>query len=114
MATGGVAQLVCGRRSKWIVLALWIVILFVAAPLAGKLTGVEKNDNSAWLPGSAEATQVADMQKRFQPDDIAPAVIVYERPAGITPADTAKAAADVKTLATVPGVTGKVLGPIPS
>src|SRR3954471_13915905 len=114
MATGGVAQLVCGRRSKWIVLALWIVILVFAAPLAGKLTGVEKNDNSAWLPGGAESTQVADLQKQFAPDDIAPAVIVYERPGGITAADQAKAAADVKAISGVDGVVGQVTGPIPS
>src|SRR4051794_10353272 len=114
MATGGVAQLVCGRRSKWIVLALWIVILFLAAPLAGKLTGVEKNDNSAWLPGGAESTQVADLQKQFVPDDIVPAVIVYERPGGITAADQAKAAADVKAISGVDGVVGQVTGPIPS
>jgi RND superfamily putative drug exporter len=114
MATGGVAQLVCGRRSKWIVLALWIVILFLAAPLAGKLTGVEKNDNSAWLPGGAESTQVADLQKQFVPDDIVPAVIVYERPGGITAADQAKAVADVKAISGVDGVVGQVTGPIPS
>jgi RND superfamily putative drug exporter len=112
--TGGIARLVCGRWSKWIVLALWIAVLAVAVPLAGKLTAVEKNDNSAWLPGNAEATQVADLQKQFQPDDIAPAVIVYERPSGITPVDQAKVAADVKAIAAVPGVVGQVVGPVPA
>jgi RND superfamily putative drug exporter len=112
--TGGIARLVCGRWSKWIVLGLWIVVLAAAGPLAGKLTGVEKNDNSAWLPGSAEATQVADLQKQFQTDDIAPAVIVYERPSGITPADQAKVAQDVKTIGGIAGVTGQVLGPLPA
>ena len=76
MATGGIARLVSGRWSKWIVLALWIVVLAIALPLAGKLSGVEKNDNSAWLPGNAEATKVSDLQKQIQPDDIAPALIV--------------------------------------
>ena len=108
------AKLVCGRWSKWIVLALWLGILVVAGPMAGKLTSVEKNDNSAWLPGAAEATQVMELQKQFQPDDIAPAVIVYERDAGITGADQAKAAADVKALAAVPGVSGQILGPVPA
>jgi RND superfamily putative drug exporter len=112
--TGGIARLVCGRWSKWIVLALWVAVLAVAAPMAGKLTGVEKNDNSAWLPGNAEATQVADLQKQFQPDDIAPAVIVYERASGIMPADQAKVATDVKALAAVPGVVGQVIGPVPA
>jgi RND superfamily putative drug exporter len=111
---GGVAQLVCGRWSKWIVLALWLGVLVVAGPLAGKLTSVEKNDNSAWLPGGAESTQVVDQSKRFQPDDIAPAVIVYERASGITPADQAKAAADVKAIQAIAGVTGQVAGPVPA
>ncbi|GAB1642296.1 MMPL family transporter [Krasilnikovia sp. MM14-A1259] len=113
-STGGVARLVCGRWTKWLVLALWIVVLAVAGPLAGKLTGVEKNDNSAWLPGKAESTQAADLQKRFQPDDIAPAVIVYERPNGITPTDQAKAARDAQALAKVAGVSGQVIGPVPA
>jgi RND superfamily putative drug exporter len=108
------AKLVCGRWSKWIVLALWLVVLVVAGPMAGKLTEVQKNDNSAWLPGGAEATQVMELQSRFQPDDIAPAVIVYERPDGITPADTAKATADVAALGRVEGVVGQVLGPVPA
>ena len=114
MATGGVARLVCGRRSKWIVLALWIVVLAVGGPLAGRLTTVEKNDNSAWLPQGAEATQVADLQKQFSPDDVAPAIVVYERPGGITTADQAKAAADARAFAGVAGVAGQVAGPIPA
>ena len=114
MATGGVARLVCGRWSKWVVLALWIVVLAMAGPMAGKLTGVEKNDNSAWLPGNAEATKVSDLQKQFSSQDTAPAVIVYERPGGITAADQAKAVADVRAIASVDGITGQVIGPVPS
>jgi RND superfamily putative drug exporter len=111
---GGIAQLVCGRWTKWAVLALWLGVLVIAGPLAGKLTSVEKNDNSAWLPGGAESTQVADLSKRFQPDDIAPAVIVYERQSGITEADQAKATADVQAIQGIPGVSGEVTPPLPA
>lgn len=114
MTTGSFARLVCGRRTKWVVLALWIVVLVFAGSLAGKLGGVEKNDNASWLPGDAEATQVADLQKQFQPDDLVPAILVYERIGGITPADQQKAAADAKAIAAVPGVTGQIIGPVPS
>ncbi|WP_245665974.1 MMPL family transporter [Actinoplanes subtropicus] len=114
MTTGGMARLVCGRWSKWIVLAAWVVVLVVAGPLAGKLSGVEKNDNSAWLPSGAEATQVADLQKQFAASDIAPAVIVYERAGGITDADRTKANADATAFAGVAGVTGQVSRPIPA
>ncbi|HEU4346699.1 MAG TPA: hypothetical protein VFR35_02815, partial [Actinoplanes sp.] len=92
------ARLVCGRWSKWIVLALWLIVLGIAGPLAGKLSGAQQNDNSAWLPGGAEATEVMELAARFQPDDIVPAVIVYERGSGVTPADAAKATADVAAL----------------
>jgi RND superfamily putative drug exporter len=111
---GGIAGLVCGRWTKWIVLAVWVGLVVVAGPLAGKLTGVEKNDNSAWLPGKAEATQVSELQRRFQTADIAPAVVVYERQSGITADDRAKAAADVRALGGIDGVRGQVVGPIPA
>src|SRR5690349_17999762 len=108
------AGLVCGRWTKWIVLAAWVVIFVVAGPLAGKLNGVEKNDNSAWLPGSAEATKVLDLQKAFQSKDTAPAIVVYERRSGVTDADMRKAAADAQVFAGYATTAGKVIGPIKS
>jgi RND superfamily putative drug exporter len=107
-------KLVCGRWSKWIVLGLWLVILVIAAPMAGKLTDVQKNDNAAWLPGDAEATEVSEQLAAFQSDDIAPAVIVYERAGGITAADTGQATQDVAAMARVDGVTGQIIGPVPA
>src|SRR5262245_46448746 len=100
---GGIAGLVCGRRSKWVVLVFWLVIVGVAGPLAGKLTGAQKNDNSSWLPGNAEATQVVELQKKFQSEDTAPAVIVYERTSGMTEADLKKVNDDVKAVAGIDG-----------
>ncbi|KJY27851.1 hypothetical protein VR45_33900, partial [Streptomyces sp. NRRL S-495] len=77
--TRRLAELPCGHRSKWVVLALWLVLLVVAGPLAGKLTDVEDNQASSWLPGNAESTQVLDEQRAFQPVDTAQAVVVYVR-----------------------------------
>jgi RND superfamily putative drug exporter len=106
---------VCGRWSKWAVLAFWIAVLAVAQPLAGKLNSAQKNDASSWLPKNAESTQVVDLAKRFTPSDVFPAVVVYERSAGpVTAADRAKAAADMQRFAGVQNVTGKIVGPIPS
>jgi putative drug exporter of the RND superfamily len=110
-----IAGIPCGRWSKWAVLVFWVAVFAVAGPLAGKLNSAQQNDSSAWLPKSAESTQVVELAKRFTPSDIFPALVVYERPAGaITPADRAKVAADVQRFAGVRDVTGKVLGPIPS
>jgi putative drug exporter of the RND superfamily len=112
-ATGRMAAFVCGRWTKWVVLAFWITVFAVAGPLSAKLNSAQQNDSSAWLPNNAESTQVVELAKRFTPSDVFPAMVVYERPDGpVTRADQAKAAADVRRFAGVPDVTGRVLGPI--
>ena len=64
------------------VLVLWVVIVALAGPLAGKLMGAEKNDAPSWLPAQAESTQVLDLQSQFLSPNVFPAVVVYDRPAG--------------------------------
>ncbi|MGD0684227.1 MAG: MMPL family transporter [Streptosporangiaceae bacterium] len=101
-----------GRRTKWAVLVFWLIIVAVAGPLAGKLTGAEKNDSSSWLPAKAESTKVLDLQSRFQSPNIFTGVVVYDRPSGLTNADRTKAIADASRFAQVPGVVrGQVAGP---
>src|ERR1700743_2018838 len=102
-----------GRRAKWGVVVFWLVIVALAGPLSGKLTGAEKNDSSSWLPAKAESTQVLDLQSRYHPPNTFPAVVVYDRPSGLTSADRAKAVADAKQFAQVKGVVpGQVTGPV--
>ena len=108
------AALVCGRRTKWLVLAFWLIVLFVLFPMAGKLSGAEKNDNSSWLPGGAESTAVINLQSKFQAHDTAYAIIVYERSGGVTQQDQAKVAQDASAFGGLPGVDEKIVGPIPS
>jgi RND superfamily putative drug exporter len=101
-----------GRRSKWVVLVLWILILAVAGSLAGKLMGAEKNDAQSWLPAQAESTKVLALQSQFQSPNVFPAVVVYDRPSGLTAADRAKAASDAQKFTTISGVVhGQVAGP---
>ena len=110
-----VAEIPAGSWTKWVVVGFWLVVVVVAFPLSNKLTHAEKNDASAWLPASAESTKVLDVQSRFQSPNIFPGVVVYDRASGITAADRAKAAADARRLAGIPGVVpGQVAGPIPS
>ncbi|MEV2215230.1 MMPL family transporter [Streptomyces sp. NPDC050997] len=93
----GVAHLVCGRRAKWLVLALWVVALFLTAPFAQKLTDAQDNDAASWLPGSAESTQVLQISEDFRPEQI-PAVVVYAREGGLTAQDRARITADTAEL----------------
>ena len=76
------AGLIAGRRTKWAVLALWIVLLMALGPLAGKLGDVEENDAAAWLPAGAESTQVVELEEQFRKDETMPAVILTSGPAG--------------------------------
>ena len=88
-----------GRRSKWIVLVVWIAIVAAASPLGAKLTDVEKNDNAAWLPGNAESLKVSDLEQNFSNGERSSAVVVYHRDGGLTEADLAKVKSDHDKLA---------------
>ncbi|GAA1390472.1 MMPL family transporter [Kitasatospora putterlickiae] len=112
--TRRLAELPCGRRGKWVVLALWLVLLVVAGPLAGKLADAEDNQASSWLPSNAESTQVLNEQRAFQPVDTAQAVVVYVRDGGITPADRVEAARDAEAFSSAPHVLGRITGPVES
>ncbi|HYN93034.1 MAG TPA: MMPL family transporter [Pilimelia sp.] len=103
-----------GRVAKWAVLAVWVVLLVPAFMLAGKLGDVEKNDNSAWLPSNAEATKVVEQARKFQPAGTLPAIVIYDRPGGVTPADMAKARADAEAFAGIHNVVGLPQGPLES
>src|SRR6516162_3699292 len=109
------AEIPAGSWTKWVVVGFWVLMLIVLFPLSAKLQHAEKNDAKQWLPVNAESTKVVDLQSRFQPPNVAPAVVVYVRASGLTAADRAKAAADARSFAQIPGVgPGQVTGPIPS
>ncbi len=104
-----------GRRGKWAILVVWLIVAAVAGPLAGKLMGAEKNDIKSWLPSGAESTKVLAIQAKIQSPNEFPAVVVYDRPAGLTAADLAKARADVAKFDHVRYVVpGQILAPYPS
>ncbi|WP_406491597.1 MMPL family transporter [Streptomyces sp. NBC_01604] len=110
----GIGHLVCGRRAKWLVLVLWLIVLFLTAPFAQKLTDAQDNDAASWLPASAESTQVLQISEDFRPEQI-PAVVVYAREDGLTAEDRAQIAedtAEIKQL-TAHGIRGdETRGPV--
>jgi RND superfamily putative drug exporter len=84
-----------GRRSKYLALVLWLVLVSVAAPLALKLTEIQNNDTLSALPSSAEANRALERAKAaFPGSDKLVAVAVYARDSGLTGADRAKVEAD--------------------
>ncbi|WP_205324466.1 MMPL family transporter [Glycomyces sp. YM15] len=80
-------------RLRWLVPALlalaWLALGAFAGPFAGKLSEVASNDGSAFLPSTAESTEVNDLRAAFDQTDATPAVVVAERLGGLTDADLA-------------------------
>ncbi|WP_433262107.1 MMPL family transporter [Actinosynnema sp. CS-041913] len=80
-------------RARWLLPALiavaWLALGGFAGPYTGKLSQVAVNDSTAFLPASAEATEVAERLKAFGDQRSLPAIVVAERPSGMTEADRA-------------------------
>ena len=97
-----------GRRSKWAVFAVWILawLVIFGADLPGKFADAENNESTSFLPGDAESTKALQAAEELQGGELAPAVIVYRREAGLTPGDREKIVQDVERLTErrLPGV----------
>ncbi len=70
-----------------LVLAAWLLIVVVAAGFAMKLTDVQNNEASSWLPSTAESTKALNKLAPFQSQNDIPTVVVYHRAGGLTDAD---------------------------
>jgi RND superfamily putative drug exporter len=88
-----------GRRSKWVVLLLGLVVAGAFGPLGGKqdLT----TNPTAFLPSSAQSTQVVVDQKHLPGGQSTPAVVVYASHAPLTPATRQRIEGDVARFAAV-------------
>jgi RND superfamily putative drug exporter len=105
-------------RPRWWLwpLVVALVWLFVGGPLgsyAGKLSEVQTNDNAAFLPASAESTEVIEWQARFSDQEAIPAVVVYENTGGLDRSVFPEVQRDLQAVADVDGVL-QVSPPIPS
>lgn len=100
-----IAGALTGRVTKWIVLVAVLVITGIMGVFSTKLTSVQNNEASSWLPGSAESTKVLDeLSQSVDPNDI-PTLVVYHRDGGLTDDDLAAMEADGKEIAELDGVT---------
>ncbi len=106
------------RRFRWVLPALlllgWLALGAVGGPYQGRLAEVQRNDNASFLPADAEATRVIDAQRAFAVDPTLPALVVFERPGGLTAADRTAIAQRAAALTGVPGVQPPVSPPIPA
>ncbi|NJQ00165.1 MMPL family transporter [Streptomyces zingiberis] len=107
------------RAVRWLVPALllvvWLGVGGAFGPYAGKLGEISTNDQSAFLPQSAESTQVIDEQKAFRQTKSLPAIVVWTADEGkITPDQREAATRALASLSGSPGVNGRVSPAVPS
>jgi RND superfamily putative drug exporter len=97
------ASFVAGRRTKWVVIALWLVALVVTQPLGAKLQDETRDDTTSFLPESAESTEVVRvLDEEFPGGETTQGLIVYQRDGELTAADREKIAADARAVAALP------------
>ncbi|MFF9011945.1 MMPL family transporter [Streptomyces sp. NPDC014870] len=75
--------------SRWVrllvpfaLLVVWLGIGGTLGPYAGKLGEVATNDQAAFLPRSAESTQVLEARKAFETSETVPAIVVWTADGG--------------------------------
>lgn len=94
-----ISSVAAGRRSKWIVVAVWVILGLALGPLQPKLQDATVNENEAFLPGSADSTRVNDLiEDRFPEGREVDAIVVYNRERGLGPADRARISRDARAL----------------
>ncbi|MFG3346161.1 MMPL family transporter [Streptomyces sp. NPDC048018] len=101
------------RLLPLLMLVVWLAIGGGLGPYAGKLGEVATNDQAAFLPRSAESTQVLQAQDAFRQEETLPALVVWTAEGGGRLAPSAQAAA-TRALASLKGVEGVVGAPSPA
>jgi putative drug exporter of the RND superfamily len=97
---GTLARIVTGRRSKWLVVLGWLVLVVPFSVLGGRLGDVTDNSTESVLPAEAESTEAVRIQEqRFPGGGTVNGLIVYRRAGGLTDADRAEIAADAERAA---------------
>ena len=105
------ASIVAGRRSKWVVVVVWIVAVFALSQAGSKLSDITDNQTEDFLPGNAESTEVLrQLNDRFEGGQTSNGLIVYRRDGGLTPgppvaldSDPGRADLGAEELSDVPG-----------
>ncbi len=100
-----IAGKLTGPVTKWVVFVAVVLLTGVLGALGAKLADVKNNEQSSWVPSSAESTQVADLlSEEINPNEI-PTLVAYHRPSGISEADLAAIDDQATEIAQIDGIT---------
>ena len=92
-------DIVSGKRSKWVVIVVWILLLVGLAGPSGMLADQTEDTTESFLPRSAESKEALEILKdKFPEGDTENAIVVYRREGGLTAEDREQMEADAEAL----------------
>ena len=87
----------------------WFAVAGIGGPYFGRIDEVASNDQSTFLPASAESTQVSEELKKFQDDTTLPAIIVFSKDEAVLSKEAVtEITTETRKLADVEGVSGAI------
>ena len=92
----------------------WLAGAGIGGPYFGKVSEVSSNDPTAYLPESADATQVRNLLTEFNDSDTIPAIVVFAGENELSDSDLADVSTALDDLADTPGITDGISPAIPS
>lgn len=92
----------------------WIALAGIGGPYFGRVDEVSSNDRTAYLPDSAEATQVQALAEGFRGSEAIPAILVVTSDDELTDEQLSALTETARSLTSVDGVVDDVSPPIPS
>ena len=101
-----------------VLIIVWLVGAAIGGPYFGRVDEVSSNDRTAYLPATAEATEVQERLSGFTEGDAIPAIVLFVAPEGSTDglddADLAAVGERLEAVAALDVVDGDVSPPLPS
>lgn len=109
------------RVPKWLRILLpaflilaWLTAAGVGGPYFGKVEEVSSNDQTTYLPESAEATKVQEIQGEFTDSDAIPAIAVFVADSEVTDTQLEQITESIESLTELGDVEDELSPPIPS
>ena len=97
-----------------VLILAWLTGAAVGGPYFGKVDEVSSNDQTTFLPESAEATQVQELQDEFTDSNAIPAIALFESDEELSEEQLSAIDDVLETVVDLDGVEDDVSPPIPS
>ncbi|WP_283137647.1 MMPL family transporter [Rhizohabitans arisaemae] len=100
---------ITGRRSKWLVIVVWLLLALPIARLGADIRDIQQNNFAQFTPSSVDSTQVREILAARSGSQEMAGIVVYARESGLTDGDRAVVKRDHPGVETYPSDDGKAV-----